>query len=214
MQYRWNKLRISNSCLLIELYTLCSYLHPASRNVTSIYTREEGETNLCSKPQNTVPNESTHWNWFSWPYQWIVTKLTMSNISDKQGKNTPTSNWLINTTVKNTLISLIKCTARFLSAKIRVTSVNDTVNMKADAKHVRCDLFPCQNPIIMIFKQLSSQVHNKRLTLSFGFAIQHVLLSLLGCNIIVQAVEKILLIVYFLAAVTRNNRQEGMSSNN
>lgn len=61
--------------------------------------------------------------------------------------------------------------------------------------------------------QLSSQVHNKRLTLSFGFAIQHVLLSLLGCNIIVQAVEKILLIVYFLAAVTRNNRQEGMSCN-
>lgn len=50
------------------------------------------------------------------------------------------------------------------------------------------------------------QVQSKWLTLSFGFAIQHVLLSLLGCNIIVQAVEKILLVVDFLVAVTRNDR--------
>lgn len=45
-------------------------------------------------------------------------------------------------------------------------------------------------------------MRNKWLTLSFGFAVQYVLLSLLGCHIIVQAVEKILLIVHILAAVT------------
>lgn len=68
--------------------------------------------------------------------------------------------------------------------------------------------FPLQEPIITIFKQNFSEVQNKWLTLSFGFAIQHVLLSLLGCNIIVQAVEKILLIVYLLVAVTMNNRRQ------
>lgn len=39
MQYRWIKLKICNSYLLIELYTLL--IHTASRNITSIYTRKE-----------------------------------------------------------------------------------------------------------------------------------------------------------------------------
>jgi hypothetical protein len=38
--------------------------------------------------------------------------------------------------------------------------------------------------------------------LSFGFTIQYVLLSLLGCNIVVQAVEKVLLVEHLLVAVT------------
>lgn len=50
---------------------------------------------------------------------------------------------------------------------------------------------------------LSSQ---EGLTLSFGFAVQHVLLSLLGCNVIVEAIEKILLVVHLLVAVARKNK--------
>lgn len=122
-------------------------------------------------------------------------------------KNAPTSNWLINKTIKNTLISLVKCTARFLRAKFPESSVNDTVNTEADVEHSRCDFSPLRtnhNDLRMAFP-LSS----KRLTLSFGFAVQHVLLSLLGCNIVVQAVEKILLIIYFLVAVTRKNKTRG-----
>lgn len=123
-------------------------------------------------------------------------------------KNAPTSNWLINKTIKNTLISLVKCTARFLSAKFPESSINDTVNTEADVEHSRCEFLPPKEPIITIFEQLSP-LSSKRLTLSFGFAVQHVLLSLLGCNIIVQAVEKILLIIYFLVAITRKNKTRG-----
>lgn len=55
-------------------------------------------------------------------------------------------------------------------------------------------------------------MQNKWLTLSFGFAVQYVLLSLLGCNIIIQAVEKILLIVHILAAVTvREEKGDGIA---
>lgn len=101
---------------------------------------------------------------------------------------------------------LVKCTASFLSAKIPVTSVNDTVNIR----HSGLIFLPPHRPSRTHPNDLQTafvQVQNKWLTLSFGFAIQHVLLSLLGGNIIVQAVEKILLIVYFLVAVTRNNRR-------
>lgn len=59
-----------------------------------------------------------------------------------------------------------------------------------------------------VFRQCS-QVQNEGLTLSFGFAVQHVLLSLLGRHVIVEAVEKILLVVHFLVAVARKNKARG-----
>lgn len=100
---------------------------------------------------------------------------------------------------------LVQCTASFLSAKIPVTSVNDTVNIKVDIRGLIFSPPPRTHPNDL--QTAFVQVQNQWLTLSFGFAIQHVLLSLLGGNIIVQAVEKILLIVYFLVAVTRTNRR-------
>lgn len=53
-----------------------------------------------------------------------------------------------------------------------------------------------------------SEAQSKGLTLSFGLAVQHVLLSLLGRDIVVQAVEEIPLIVCVLAAVTRKKKTE------
>ena len=41
-----------------------------------------------------------------------------------------------------------------MSAKIPVTSVGDTVNVKAKARHVKCDS-PAQEPIKTIFRQLA-----------------------------------------------------------
>lgn len=73
----------------------------------------------------------------------------------------------------------------------------------------RCDYSPpAAQAHRNIFKQCS-QVQNEGLTLSFGFAVQHVLLSLLGRHVIVEAVEKILLVVHFLVAVARKNKARG-----
>lgn len=108
---------------------------------------------------------------------------------------------------KEHIISLAKCTARFLRAKIGVTSVSGTVNIKAMSAPGGGRLAP-HKPIRTNFRQLSSDLQSKWLTLSFGFAVHYVLLSLLGCNIVVEAVEKVLLVVHLLGAVTVRNRRQ------
>lgn len=123
-----------------------------------IYARKEGETDLYPKPQSSVSNKSTCWNRFSWPYPCIVTKLTTSDISDQQEKNTPTTRWLINKSIRNTLL-LVTCTAGFRTTETPGTSVNVTVNIQVDVWHLGSDFLspPCKEPILAILRQPSSK---------------------------------------------------------
>lgn len=193
-------------------------------------------TILFSKPQNPVENQSA-------AGMDSAVALSCSHLTNVKGKwqagmrSTGKGFW----TVKNMLISLVRCTAEFVEAKIPETSTSDRTIHKIlpiafsflwaqglKALDLLCSkdggLHPGSLCLIMQHQwteprtlcipgrhsanwamspdTLSSYMQNKWLTLSFGFAVQYVLLSLLGCNIIVQAVEKILLIVHVLAAVT------------
>lgn len=60
-----------------------------------IFIQGKREKQIHFQSLKTVQNNGMCWNWFSWLYRCIITKLTMSNIKWQAGKkHTPASNWL------------------------------------------------------------------------------------------------------------------------